>query len=369
MRQRRYAVLGVALILGLLIGTGLLAGSALPAGARGARAAVIVRPGQSIQAAVDAAAPGTTIIVRPGTYAEHVTITTDGISLRGFGATLVPPDEHPQSPCSFGGESTDGICAIGELDFSDPQGPPVVTDPVSDVTISGFTVEGFAGIGIFFFGAENPVVTHNRTDDNGAYGIARFFSTGGKILGNKASGSEEAGIYVGDSPDANVLIVGNETFDNGLFGFFLRDAANGRLAANRSHDNCVGAIVLNTGGNVAGDWRFTGNSFKENNEFCPADDEEGTPPLSGIGVLIANGADNTLKGNLITGNVPSGDVLFSGGVVVVDAGSPGANPPSGNVVQGNVILRNEPDIFWDGSGEGNVFRANLCETSVPDGLC
>jgi hypothetical protein len=38
-------------------------------------------------------------------------------------------------------------------------------------------------------------------------------------------------------------------------------------------------------------------------------------------------------------------------------------------VQANVILRNDPDIFWDGSGEGNVFRANLCETSVPDGLC
>ena len=109
-------------------------------------------------------------------------------------------------------------------------------------------------------------------------------STGGRIVGNRASGSEEAGIYVGDSPEANVLIAANRSFDNELFGFFLRDAANGMLVANQSTGNCVGALVLNTGPNVAGDWRFFGNSFSDNDAFCPADPEEGTPPLSGIGV-------------------------------------------------------------------------------------
>jgi hypothetical protein len=55
---------------------------------------------------------------------------------------VVPPAEHPPSACSFGEDSTDGICAIGELAFPDPEGPPVVPDPISDVTISGFTVKG-----------------------------------------------------------------------------------------------------------------------------------------------------------------------------------------------------------------------------------
>jgi hypothetical protein len=38
-------------------------------------------------------------------------------------------------------------------------------------------------------------------------------------------------------------------------------------------------------------------------------------------------------------------------------------------VVGNEILRNRPDIFWDGSGSGNRFVGNECRTSRPGGLC
>lgn len=328
----------------------------------------VVRAGESIQAAVDAAEPGDKIVVKRGRYAENVAITTDGITLKGRGAKLVPPESPAANACSAGEPARDGICATGDVDFPD-DGPPIVNDPISDVTIKGFKVKGFPGTGIVFLGAEDPVVKHNRAKDNGEYGIARFVSTGGKIVGNAASGSEEAGIYVGDSPDADVLIARNHAFDNQLFGFFLRDAANGRLVGNRSYDNCVGAIVLNTGANIAGDWKFFANRVFDNDKFCAADAEEGTPAFSGIGIAIVNASDNKLFGNVIKDNNPSGDVPFSGGVVVVDSGTPGANPPSGNVIKGNVILGNEPDIFWDGSGEGNVIANNLCETSVPEGLC
>jgi parallel beta-helix repeat protein len=333
-----------------------------------ARDVIVVKPGESIQAAVDAARPGTTIVVRRGTYAENVAITTDALTLRGKGATLVPPAQPIPNACSFGEPANDGICVIGELDVSDPDAPPVVVDPVSDVTISGFVVSGFPADGIFFFGAEDPVVFGNRLRDNGEYGIFHLFSAGGRIAANRASGSGVAGIYVGGSPDADVLIYGNESFDNDLFGFFLRDAGNGRVVANRAYGNCVGALVLNTGENTARDWRFVGNRVTDNDKFCPGE-PDGFPPLSGIGIGIAGGSDNRLVGNVIRDNNPSGEVPFSGGVVVVDIGIPGAELPSGNRVVGNVILDNDPDIFWDGTGDGNVFRANLCETSVPEGLC
>ena len=37
--------------------------------------------------------------------------------------------------------------------------------------------------------------------------------------------------------------------------------------------------------------------------------------------------------------------------------------------KGNVVLHNDPDLFWDGSGSGNRFRHNRCRTSDPAGLC
>jgi hypothetical protein len=49
-------------------------------------------------------------------------------------------------------------------------------------------------------------------------------------------------------------------------------------------------------------------------------------------------------------------------------GVPGI-PSADNVVKGNVILRNDPDISWVQGGTGNVFQANLCRTSIPPDLC
>jgi parallel beta-helix repeat protein len=328
--------------------------------------AIIVRPGHSIQAAINAARPGTTIVVKPGTYAENLTITTDGITLLGHGATLVPPATSQPNFCSDPDPATDGICAVGQFDLSDPNNP-VVVDPLDNVTISGLTISDFPGSGVLFFGAHNPNVIGVHALGNGEYGIARFISTGGKIVGSVATDSAEAGIYVGDSPNANVLLAANEVSGN-LFGFFLRDSGHGKVVGNRSHDNCLGLLNLNTGSNQAGNYAIFGNKISHNNKLCPADPEEDTPPLSGIGIAIVNGHENTVRGNRITNNVPSGDSAFSGGVVVVDLGG-GVEAPFGNRISSNVILNNQPDILWDGSGTGNVFTHNHCQTSEPSGLC
>jgi hypothetical protein len=77
--------------------------------------------------------------------------------------------------------------------------------------------------------------------------------------------------------------------------------------------------------------------------------------------------DVTVAGNVITGNVPSAETAFSGGVVV--ATGIGGTPPTGNEVHGNTVLHNQPDLVWDGSGTGNAFQGNRCGSSVPDGLC
>ena len=117
---------------------------------------------------------------------------------------------------------------------------------------------------------------------------------------------------------------------------------------------------------AAAEYRLAANRIRRNTRVCPPVPDE-WPALSGAGVLLVETSSHTIVANLITGNVPGGDSDFSGGVVV--AGVPGGVSSSDNLVKRNVILRNRPDIFWDEGGTGNVFRDNLCRTSVPPGLC
>ncbi len=108
-----------------------------------------------------------------------------------------------------------------------------------------------------------------------------------------------------------------------------------------------------------------GNEVQDNTRSCPATDE--APPLSGVGISLFGARGVEVTGNHIAGNVPTGPTIFSGGVVVVRGF--GGTAPRNNSIVANDFGRNRPDIFWDGSGFGNRFTGNHCNTSVPARLC
>ena len=301
----------------------------------------VVRPGESIQKAIKAADPGDTIVVLGGVHHGTVAINKDGISLRGVDAVLKPPAK-PSSSCEGS-----GFCVQAD-----------------NVSISGFTVRNFPGNGIIAMGARNPKFMTNRAFNNEEYGIAAFSSTGTHIIANLTSGSDDAGIYVGDSPHADATVAANETYGN-LFGIFVRNARHGKIAGNQVHDNCLGMLFLADAPGPAGVFDVRHNKIVNNTRACPAN-EEG-PPISGVGIALLGARGMEIKGNHIIHNVPSGPTEFSGGVLVVSGF--GGTPPTNNTITGNMILRNKPDIYWDKSGSGNRFKPNNCKTSKPGRLC
>jgi hypothetical protein len=356
-RSTRSIIIALAALL-------LLAAAAGPAQAKkkGGGNREFVGPGESIQAAIDAAEPGTTIRVK-GVHRENVSITKDGIKLRGLGAVLKPAATAAPSPCSDPSNPSDvnGVCIIGEGSFETGE----VTRYVRNVSVSGFTIRGFPASGIFAFAAQNATYARNRARDNGEYGLAAFTSTGTHMLFNRVSGSEEAGMYVGDSPNANALLLGNESSDNQL-GIFVRNALGGKAFRNSVHGNCAGILVLGDAPGPAGNFRFSGNRVRRNSKFCPPS-EESPDPTSGIGIALLGTTGVKIVRNKITDNVPGGDVPDHGGVIVIRG--EGGTAPTNNSVRFNKIVRNDPDLVWDGSGTGNRLTPNRCQTSVPAELC
>jgi parallel beta-helix repeat protein len=356
--------LGRSVRLALLIAA-VVASTVAFAGPAQARAGTTfdVFPGDSIQTAINAASPGDTIVVHPGVYHESLLIKKDDITLSGSGAsakgTVLESSKSPTKRCMKGGS---GICV-----FASKSG-----GPVSGVRVSGFLVRGFHAFGLVGFGVQNTWVTHNAFVDNGEYGASTFASTGTHLLYNTASGSGEAGFYLGDTPKGNFAVRGNEAFGN-TQGIFLRDSAYGNVVDNDVHGNCIGIIVLDTGApTTAGHYTIHDNQVHQNDKFCPAQGgEEGAPALSGIGIAIVGGADNKVYANKVWANKPSHSGTFMpGGIVLVSSKHlAGGAVETGNKVTANQAYHNhEVDIAWDRKGH-NTFKKNKCDFSDPGGLC
>ena len=223
------------------------------AGVAQAHRAAVVGPGDSIQAAVDAAGPGDTILVF-GTHRENVAIETDGLTLRGVGAVIRPPATPAVHGCfdpTAVDEAVHGICVVGEVDFDTGE----VSRYVDGVTVSGFSIRGFSGFGVAATAASRTLFKDNVTSTNRDGGLFAAQSLDTRMLSNRASG--------------------------GRFGVLISGAVGGTVAANALHDNCVGALLFFE----AAEYRLAANRVNRNTRVCPAVPGE-WPALSGSGVTV-----------------------------------------------------------------------------------
>ncbi len=357
-------------LLQITIPVALVASSILIAAPPASAATVNVSPGQSIQAAINSAPPGSTINVAAGLYRESIVIRKDGIKLRGAGdstsGTVLAPPASANSFCSEGPDSFPGICVVAkkfDADFN-------IITPVNGVQISGFRVRNFPGDGIVSFGGDNLRFVNNTARGNQGYGITSFVSNGSVYNDLVAENNGAPGFYIGDTANAQFTLTNSRATGNQI-GIFIREAANGTIANNQFNDNCVGMFFLNHGNspdqNVdVQNWSVHDNHVFQNNQVCNFGE-----PFGGVGILLGGTKDVTVENNTIKGNhrVPGSNV--GGGVVLSSTlESDGGNVPRDNTIRNNVVLNNLPfDIRYDQSGSGNTFPNNNCETSSPAFIC
>lgn len=325
-----------------------------PAAASAART-IVVHPGESIQAAVDRADSGDTVLIEPGHYRQSVLVAKDNLRIRGSGTgpggTVITPAATPSGACGTQGS---GICVL------DPdQQRTIVGTRVDSLEVRGFPQDGVVGVA-----TRGLIVRNVKALNNGRYGITKFASSGGRFIHNVATGSADAGIYLGDSPNANTRIAGNDVSNNG-FGILVRNAQDASIQFNNVHGNCIGIFVWWLPG-TAGESVIRYNTSQHNNKFCAGGDEV-TFDYSGSGIALMGAHGTVVTNNSVLGN--RGSTPVSGGIVLVSGEADGGPPSDGNTIRGNTAFKDAPADIIDRSGGTNTFRRNFCSRSIPGGLC
>jgi len=340
---------------------------------------VVLHPGQSIQAAIDAAAPGTTIVLTSGTYRGNLTITKT-VSLRGVGSVLIAPaatfthnactDDPDLPPQANGQPPVTGIC-IGDITPAEQ-----IITTVADVALSGLEVRGFDGGGLFAAGTAGLTVDNVEIDHNGDFGAIADLSDHVTFRADRVHDNANGGLHF--AADQVVVAIANRSYRNNGEGLLLLDSSRARLEANRLTGNCAGLVAVDTGypGGVD-DLRITANTIQGNDRYCPGQDGPGGKPAEGgLGVALAGTTNTVVSGNRITDNalaaLPAGaqPPFVQGGLALLDSTGFGGRAPANNRIVGNTSQGNTPlDVITDGSGTGNVFLGNNCDTASTPGIC
>jgi nitrous oxidase accessory protein NosD len=315
----------------------------------------VVHQGESIQAALDRAERGDRVVVRPGTYAEQLTVDKDGIELVGQGARLVAPSSMSGNACSglAGPDTEAGICVIGRgvklADFVVEHREVTDVDHyVAGVSVSGFEVRGFSGPNIAVVGARNARVSGNLLVDGARYGVITDGSKSTRISANTVVG-ESALQFIGICMDdvAPPLISANRVtgYDVGI----CIQTQGAEVRDNVVTDMCIGAYIDPGIGALVHD-----NRIGATNAVCPDENAYGI-----YGIILDGAHGSTVTRNHV-------EHQMADGLALLDLSGLAA---SNNVVTRNVITDSHPDLHVETQGTGNVVTRNRCATSEPVGLC
>lgn len=264
-----------------------------------------------IQKAVDAAAPGATILVCAGTYREWVVIAKDELRLLATGKpgdVVLDGQNIAGSACSPT-STTASQCAGFELRNAHGN------------LIEGFLVRRYWEAGIWLrMGSSGNTIRKNVTTESPHHDGIQVANSPENVVEHNTSFANvtpslnACGINVAGAGSVGNIVRHNETFQNDFGIQVAGGAADNVIFNNESHDNRQFGI------------RNVGSS---------------------------NGT--AIEDNRVLDNTGPGIAVLPG-------------PPTGVTVARNKAFGNAPDLSWGGSG-AVVFDNNHCRTSVLSGLC
>jgi hypothetical protein len=333
----------------------------------------------TIQAAIDAAAPGDIILVAAGTYSESIAVLKNGLILRGAqfgvhantGARTNPALESIISGVSPVQMVADNITLDGftiQDATNADKNSGIWTNPSYSGTLGGFTIINNIvqnnPIGLGLVGTTNPnLVQYNLFKNN-----------------NNPGPGSGTGIYV-FNPLSNAIIDNNKFEGNLNAAIIFGDTQSGLTISNNVADNQI-ALGTTTASSITGN-TITGspgngiNLFGDNSGIIIT----GNTVTNGVvGIIIKNtgNANITIHSNTLTGNSTAGLQVnagsYTGTVDAINNWWGTANGPANTAntfnvgSQGNAVADLSPVQFvpWlNAAPPGGISFAPLTNNDIP----
>ncbi len=346
------------------------------------RRTIVVKPGQSIQAAIDRAKPGTRIYVLAGVYRETAD-PTNGLNITKNGIRLIG-QSNPSKRVILenSGNQRNGIVVVPE-DRADCMGchsslaPPFPVLPgvapglkmrepmMHGIEIRGITIRGFSNNGLFTENVDGFKIIDVESVDNRNYGIFPTLSKNGLITHSKASGSDlDSGIWVETSEN---VVVTHNLVEGNVNGFEVSNSDDVLLAHNEARNNSLGIANLllpDIFDDRAGAKRIDvrDNYIHDNNKENTARPGSILSEVpKGIGILYLGVDDSLISQNRVENNE------FSG-IAIVDYCLGVATSPDFNCMADSTIT---PEFLADQAATNNRVEGNALvnnATNPPGGI-
>jgi hypothetical protein len=346
-------------------------GSASTTTVAGGRTLRVPADYRTITAAVKAAKAHDLVLVSPGVYHEGVDVTTNDIVIRGVdrNKTILEGDF----------KLTNGIRVLG----------------AKGVAVENMTARDYKSNGFYWTGADGYRGDHLTAYRNGDYGIYSYDSDHGLFENSYASGSPDAGFYIGGCQPCDALINHVVSEYNGI-GYSGTNSGGNLIIANSTFRlNRVG-MVPNTGSYEPcypqRDNVIVGNLIYDNNQ-----DTTGAIDNARLGeqngILIAGGWYDQILRNRVWGHKLTGIGLVPfpesnatdvpPKVPAKTCADQATQPkpknvpstvlwwPMHNTVKGNVVSESGLADLATGdqdTSSGNCFAGNTFTSSAPENL-
>lgn len=257
----------------------------------------------TVQAAIRAAPPETTVLVPPGTYDEHVTVDRP-VTVRGEGATLRGDGNGTVVTITHDGAALSGLTITGVGSTRTPANTSADDD--WDGIVEG--AYGYSDAGVHVTEAAT-VYLHNLTVETPGSGVIYRDSPDGVVDGltvTRPDTAEEG--FMGLVSIRSALVIQESVFEDGRDGTYLHRAAGTVIRNNTFRGNRFGVHFM-----------YTSNSLIDGNTIHNMD-------YAGIAIMT-NPTRNAVVNN---------DVRNSTGISVVGSRS---------YIAGNVLAYNERGLL------------------------